>query len=204
MDLDENQREDFRIIRKEIDRLNEIVVRFLTFARPEEPQFQSLHLSELIQDILNLLSARIKNNGIRLEVSLSPDLPPVQGDPKQLDQVLLNLLLNAIEAMPRGGTLNVRSLVKVAPETQNEFFQLVIQDTGPGIPEEERGYLFDPFFTTKDGGTGLGLSIAYAIVQKHNGMIEVESEAGKGASFILSLPLSKEEKWKKSSSSTMT
>jgi two-component system NtrC family sensor kinase len=204
IDLDENQREDFRIIKKEIDRLKEIVVRFLTFARPEEPQFQALDLSALTEDVLNLLSARIQNNGIRLEVCLSPDLPPVQGDPKQLDQVLLNLLLNAIEAMPKGGTLRVFSRVKIAPETQNEFFQLWIQDTGPGISEPERGYLFDPFFTTKEGGTGLGLSIAYAIVQKHYGNIEVESEVGKGSSFILSLPLAKEEPWKKSSSSTMT
>lgn len=98
----------------------------------------------------------------------------------------------------------MHSAVKIASETQEELLQLVIRDTGPGIKEEERAYLFDPFFTTKEGGTGLGLSIAYSIVQKHNGQIEVESEVGKGTSFILSLPLSKEEPWRKSSSSTMT
>lgn len=204
IDLDENQQEDFRIIKKEIDRLNEIVVRFLTFARPEEPQFQSVNLYGLVMDTLNLLTPRIKTNGIHPDVSLSPDLPLVKGDPKQLDQVFLNLLLNAIEAMPKGGILGVHSAVKVASETQEELLQLVIRDTGPGIKEEERAYLFDPFFTTKEGGTGLGLSIAYSIVQKHNGQIEVESEVGKGTSFILSLPLSKEEPWRKSSSSTMT
>jgi signal transduction histidine kinase len=197
IDLDENQQEDFRIIRKEIDRLNEIVVRFLTFARPEEPQLQSVHLYGLVIDTLNLLMTTIKNNGIQLKVSLSPDLPPVMGDSKQLEQVLLNLLLNAIEAMPNGGTLGVRSTVKADSETLDEFFQLVIQDTGPGIQEEDRVHLFDPFFTTKEGGTGLGLSIAYAIVQKHNGQIAVESEVGKGTSFLLSLPLSKEEPWRK-------
>jgi signal transduction histidine kinase len=190
IDPDENQQEDFRIIRKEIDRLNEIVVRFLNFARPEEPQFQPVDIYGLLMDTLNLLMARIKNSGIQLEPSLSPDLPPVQGDPKQLDQVLLNLLLNAIEAMPRGGTLRVRSAVRAVPETQGKVLQLVIQDTGPGIKEQDRAYLFDPFFTTKDGGTGMGLSIAYSIVQKHNGQIEVESKEGQGASFILSLPLS--------------
>ncbi len=197
MDLDETQQEDFRIIRKEIDRLNEIVVRFLTFARPEEPQLQSVNLYRLVIDTLNLLMTTIKNNGIQLEVSLSPDLPPVMGDSKQLEQVLLNLLLNAIEAMPNGGTLGVRSTVKADSETLEEFSQLVIRDTGPGIQEEDRAHLFDPFFTTKEGGTGLGLSIAYAIVQKHNGQIAVESEVGKGSSFLLSLPLSKEEPWRK-------
>jgi len=191
------QREDFRIIRKEVDRLNEIVVRFLTFARPEEPQLQSVNLYRLVIDALNLLMTTIKNNGIQLEVSLSPGLPTVIGDSKQLEQVLLNLLLNAIEAMPNGGTLGVHSAVKVDSETLEEFLQLVIQDTGSGITEQDRAHLFDPFFTTKEGGTGLGLSIAYAIVQKHNGQIAVESEVGKGTSFLLSLPLSKEEPWRK-------
>ncbi len=202
MEPDENQKEDFRIIKKEIDRLNEIVVRFLTFARPEEPRFQPVDFSALILETLNLMSPRIKSNGIRLDLHLSPDLPPVKGDPRQLDHVLLNLVLNAIEAMPNGGVLEVRSSVELAPETRAEFFQLVIRDTGPGIRKEQRGYLFDPFFTTKEGGTGLGLSIAYSIVQKHNGSIEVEEGAGKGASFVLSLPLATEEKWKESSSST--
>ena len=197
IDLDETQQEDFRIIRKEVDRLNEIVVRFLTFARPEEPQLQSVNLYRLVIDTLNLLMTTIKNNGIQLEVSLSPGLPMVIGDSKQLEQVLLNLLLNAIEAMPNGGTLGVHSAVKVDSETLEEFLQLVIQDTGSGITEQDRAHLFDPFFTTKEGGTGLGLSIAYAIVQKHNGHIAVESEVGKGTSFLLSLPLSKEEPWRK-------
>jgi two-component system, NtrC family, sensor kinase len=200
IDLDENQQEDFRIIRKEIDRLNEIVVRFLNFARPEEPQLQPVNLYGLMMDTLNLLMARIKGHGIRLNVSLSPDLPLVEGDPKQLDQVLLNLLLNAVEAMPNGGTLGVHSAVKTVPETEGKVLQLVIQDTGPGIREQDRAYLFDPFFTTKDGGTGMGLSIAYSIIQKHKGQIEVESQEGQGASFILSLPLPQEEPWKKSSS----
>jgi signal transduction histidine kinase len=150
------------------------------------------------------LTPRMEHNGIQLEVSLCPDGPPVKGDPKQLAQVLLNLLLNAIEAMPQGGRLGVQSALWADPETQEEFLQLAIRDTGPGIKEEDRAYLFDPFFTTKEGGTGLGLAIAYSIVQKHNGRIEVRSEAGQGASFVLSFPLSQEASWRKSSSSTMT
>ncbi len=91
----------------------------------------------------------------------------------------------------------MRSSVETDPGTLEEFLQLVIQDTGPGIKEQDRARVFDPFFTTKEGGTGLGLSIAYAIVQKHNGRIAVESEVGKGTSFLLSLPFSKEDPWRK-------
>jgi len=204
VDLDEAQREDFRIIQKEIDRLNGMVVRFLTFARPEEPHWQPVQLPRRVMDALNLLGTRMKNQKIRVVISLPPDLPPVNGDPQQLDQVVLNLLLNAVEAMPGGGTLEVRLAKSVMAETQEGYLQLRIRDTGPGIAAKDRPRLFDPFFTTKEGGTGLGLSIAYSVAQKHGGQIEVDSEEGRGATFILSLPFLKEEPWKKSSSSTMT
>jgi len=192
MDLDENQKEDFRIIMKEIDRINENITRFLNFARPEEPLFEKIHTGELVKDTVNLLAAKLKNSGIRLEISFLEEYPPVDGDPKQLAQVVLNLLLNAVEAMPQGGTLTIHSAVKVNPDERKEFLQLIIKDTGHGISEKDQPYLFDPFFTTKSGGTGLGLSIVYSIIQKHNGRIEVESDLGKGSSFILSLPISRE------------
>ena len=192
MDSDENQKEDFRIIMKEIDRINEMITRFLNFARPEEPLFQKIRVGELIKDTVNLLAVKLKNGGIHLDLSLTEEYPPMDGDPKQLAQVVLNLLLNAVEAMPQGGTLTIRSAVKVNPDDLKEFLQLIIKDTGHGISEKDRPYLFDPFFTTKSGGTGLGLSIVYSIIQQHNGRIEVESVFGKGSSFILSLPISKE------------
>lgn len=192
MDLDVHQKEDFRIIMKEIDRINENITRFLNFARPEEPLFQKIHTGELVKDTVNLLAAKLKNSGIRLEISFLEEYPSVDGDPKQLAQVVLNLLLNAVEAMPQGGTLTIHSKVKVNPDECKEFLQLIIKDTGHGISEKDQPYLFDPFFTTKSGGTGLGLSIVYSIIQKHNGQIEVESDLGKGSSFILSLPISRE------------
>jgi two-component system NtrC family sensor kinase len=200
IDLDENQKEDFRIIMKELDRINENITRFLNFARPEEPLFQQVNINVLVKDTLNLLTSKMKSSGIHLDISLPEDLPPVEGDPKQLDQVFLNLLLNAIEAMPQGGTLTISSAIKVNPDSRQEFLQLIIKDTGHGIPDKDRPYLFDPFFTTKAGGTGLGLSIVYSIIQKHNGRIEVESELGKGSSFILSLPIQKEGAWREFSS----
>ncbi len=196
--LDENQKEDFRIIKKEIDRINENVIRFLNFARPEEPFFQQLNIHELIEESLNLLAAKMRTSSVNLELSLLEICPPVEGDPKQLSQVFLNLFLNAIEAMPRGGVLSIRSSLKTIPESQEQFLRMIVGDTGCGIPEKDRPYLFDPFFTTKEAGTGLGLSIVYSIIQKHNGRIEVESEMGKGSSFIVSLPVHKEGKWKES------
>jgi signal transduction histidine kinase len=196
IDLDENQEEDFRIIMKEIDRINENITRFLNFARPEEPLFQAINTSALLKNTVNLLAAKLRTSGIHLDISLPDDHPPVEGDPKQLAQVFLNLLLNAVEAMPQGGTLTISSAVKLNPDNQKEFLQLTIKDTGHGIPEKDRPYLFDPFFTTKTGGTGLGLSIVYSIIQKHHGRIEVESELGEGSSFILSLPIQKEGAWR--------
>jgi len=204
IELDENQKEDFRIIKKEIDRINENVIRFLNFARPEDPFFQRVRIHELIKESLNLLAAKMKTSSVDLEISLLEVCPPVEGDPKQLGQVFLNLFLNAIEAMPQGGVLTLRSTLKTIPEDHEEILQISVGDTGCGIPEKDRHYLFDPFFTTKDGGTGLGLSIVYSIVQKHNGRIEVESEMGKGSLFIISLPVSKEKTWKESSSSMTT
>jgi two-component system NtrC family sensor kinase len=198
--LDRNQEEDFRIVRREIDRINENITRFLNFARPEEPQFQAIHLSTLVKDTTNLLGAKLKSSDISLDLSFPGTPPPVEGDPKQLAQVLLNLLLNSIEAMPQGGMLTIRSSVAVQPESRQPFLQLIIRDTGHGIPEKDRPYLFDPFFTTQPGGTGLGLSIAYTLVQKHTGRIDVESGTGEGAAFILSLPIHQEETWRDFSS----
>jgi len=192
IDIDEDREQDFRIIKKEIDRINENISRLLNFARPEEPQFQQINAHELLKDTLGLLMPKIKKNNIQLDLSLTDPLPPMEGDSKQLGQVLLNLLLNAIEAMPQGGTLKIQSNIETNPDNKDKFFQIVIQDTGQGIPESDIPHLFEPFFTTKKEGTGLGLSIVNSLVQKHHGRIEVESELGRGSSFILTLPMRKE------------
>ena len=205
MDLDETQKEDFRIIKKEIERINEHISRFLGFARPEEPQFQQVDIRGLVMDTLNLLAPKMRSSSIGLDISLPEDLPSIEGDPKQLGQVLLNLILNASEAMPKGGTLTVHSAIKVIPESREELLQLFFRDTGCGIPEEDRPYLFDPFLLHKGEGDRFRSSpIVYSIIQKHNGLIEVESELRKGSSFIVSLPIWKERTWKESSSSMTT
>jgi two-component system NtrC family sensor kinase len=192
MELDENQREDFRIIRKEIERMNENISRVLNFARPEEPLFQRIRIAPLVKDAINLVAPKLKDAGIRVDISLSDGEVPLEGDPNQLTQVLLNLFLNAIEAMPQGGTLTVLANIQVIPNSSEASLQLVIRDTGQGVSEKDRPHIFAPFFTTKRGGTGLGLSIVSSIIQKHNGRIEVETESGKGSSFVLYLPVQKE------------
>lgn len=189
---DENRAEDFRIIKKEIDRINENITRLLNFAKPEEPQLQDVDLHELLKDRLHLLMPKIKRNNIQINLSLADSLPPLKGDVKQLGQVLLNLILNAIESMPQGGTLTIHSAIETDSDGREKCLRMEIQDTGHGIPEGNLPYLFDPFFTTKEGGTGLGLSIAFSLVEKHHGCIEVKSRMGQGASFILTLPFRKE------------
>jgi signal transduction histidine kinase len=193
---DETQKEDFRIIMKEIDRINENIARFLNFARPDEPQFQAVDIGSLVKETVNLLAAKFKGSGICLDLCLPDEHPVLEGDPKQLTQVFLNLLINAVEAMPQGGTLTIRSAVTVDPESRREFLELMIRDSGHGISEEDLPRVFEPFFTKKALGTGIGLSIVYSIVQKHDGRIEVESEVGKGSSFILLLPTRRDTEWK--------
>lgn len=200
---DDLRKQDFRIIMKEIDRIDENITRLLDFAKPEDPQFQPVNIYELLQETLNLLMAKIKNNNIHLNLCLSKSPPVMAGDPKQLRQIFLNLLINAIEAMPRGGVLTIHSNIKSEEKDGGNFLQITIRDTGQGISEENIPHIFDPFFTTKEGGTGLGLSIVSSLVQKHEGKIVVESTLGGGTSFILSLPLRKEASWEESSSQMM-
>lgn len=195
IEMDNLREQDFRIIKKEIDRINENITRLLNFAKPEDPQWQSVNVHELLKDTLNLLMTKIKNNKIHLDFSLSDPLPALEGDPKQLGQVFLNLLLNAIEAMPQGGRLTIQSNTEKDPDGHAKLFQITVRDTGQGIFEDDMPHLFDPFFTTKEGGTGLGLSIVSSLVQKHHGTVEVESERGRGSSFILTLPIRKEASW---------
>lgn len=195
VELDAAQKEDVEIITREIDRMNENVNRFLNFARPEEPLFERVDVGTLLKETVGLVGAKLRNERVRSEILVANNLPAVEGDPKQLTQVILNLLLNALEAMPDGGALKLSASVVQKLNSSQEFVELLVNDTGIGIPEPDRPYLFDPFFTTKASGTGLGLAIVYSIVQKHNGHIEVESEPGKGSSFRLLLPIPRETEW---------
>ncbi|RKY58896.1 MAG: hypothetical protein DRP95_05540, partial [Candidatus Latescibacterota bacterium] len=183
LDLNDEIREDIEIIKKDIDRIASIIARFLSFARPAEPNYEPINVNSILTQTISLVRTKMKEQGIQLKLSLSEDLPPLMGDREQLKQVFLNIILNAIQAMPNGGK------IEISTGLGDGIVQVKISDTGCGIPKDLKERIFDPFFTTKDDGTGLGLSIAQGIVERHRGKIEVVSEEGKGSTFIVSLPL---------------
>ncbi len=171
-----------QILLKETERLNRIVQEFLGFARPKQPEFQQADLNEAIDSVLTLTAQEAKKTGVRVEKRLDSSIGKRSLDAGLLKQAFLNLVLNAIQAMPQGGILTVESVLR------DRFIEITVSDTGIGIPGEERKKLFSPFFTTKKDGTGLGLAITYRIVQNHKGEISVASEPGKGSTFTVKLP----------------
>jgi two-component system NtrC family sensor kinase len=174
-------------------RASEIVNGLLNFSRTSGTAFTEIDVNTVIRDTLNLLEHQLKTANVRLESALDPSLPPILGNPGKLQQVFLNLFLNAKDAMAGGGTL------RVATEVGNDIGGHVgvsITDTGSGIAPEHVKRIYDPFFTTKSApregqrrGTGLGLAVTYGIIQEHAGKIEVESQAGAGTTFYLEFPL---------------
>ena len=176
----ENQ--DMGIIGSEIVRLNGIVNRFLNYARPAESVSQEVDLNGLLDDTVQLVGHRIERQRIEVERRYEA-LPSVQADPDKIEQVLLNLLLNALDAMPEGGGLMLTT------HTADTNVAVRIQDTGPGIPAEIRDRLFQPFVTTKPDGLGLGLSIVRRLADEHHGEVRVETDEGTGTAFILRLPI---------------
>ncbi len=187
--LDDETLEDFSIIKREIDRMEEIINRFLEFARPAEPKFESVNVNQILSDAISLLKTRIKDKKIIIETEYDENLPPIAGDGKQLGQVFLNMLLNSIEAMPDGGRITVATNIISISGEGKKLLKITIADTGCGISPDLRRYIFDPFFTTKDSGTGMGLAIAFTVIEQHGGLIEVESEPGEGATFMVYLHL---------------
>ena len=185
----ENSRwEDLKVIEEEILRINEIVDQFLRFAKPASPLLEKADLIPIFEETLQLLRPQIEKGRISVLKEFE-SLPPATIDKEQMKQVILNLLMNAIQAMPRAGRLGLSGRVS----RDGHWVELTIQDSGIGIPPEDMDKLFDPFFSTKEGGIGLGLSIAHRIIDQHHGKIEVESNSGKGTRFTLSLPISSEE-----------
>jgi PAS domain S-box-containing protein len=191
MSKDDSRREYLNRITKEIDRLNELLKTFFSFAKPQKLNLVYCHLKEIINEIIPFLIKEIVDKGIHFAEYYHPQLLKIKVDRTQMHQVFLNLFLNAIQAMPNGGELKI----EVIPITSNSpdgmkqnFIKINVSDTGKGIPTHIIQKIFDPFFTTKPKGIGLGLSITYQIIKKHGGTIKVESELGKGTSFVINLP----------------
>jgi PAS domain S-box-containing protein len=192
MSKDDSRREYLNRITKEIDRLNELLKTFFSFAKPQKLNLVYCHIKDIINEIIPFLFKEIADQGIHVVENYHPQLPQIQVDKSQMYQVFLNLFLNAIQAMPSGGELKI----DVSPTnsysqdgSKQSFIKVAISDTGRGIPPQIIHRIFDPFFTTKPKGIGLGLSITYQIIKKHGGTIKVESKWEKGTSFVINLPV---------------
>ena len=185
-DNPELQRE-LELIVRETTRVSTIVRGLLDFARESKPQKRPCNINDLILHTLSLVEHQSVFHGIRIVKNLDPQVAMALLDANQIQQVFMNILLNAADAMPAGGTLTITSTM--APE--DSFVQVRFADTGTGIPEKNLHRIFDPFFTTKADkkGTGLGLAVSYGIIERHRGHIEVQSEEGKGTAFTIKLPL---------------
>ena len=192
MSKDDSRREYLNRITKEIDRLNDLLKTFFSFAKPQKLNLIECSVKDVINEIIPFLFKEIADQGIRFVEAYHPQLPKIKVDKNQTYQVFLNLFLNAIQAMPNGGELKIEVNPTVSYSqdgpSQN-FIKIVISDTGKGIPPNIIHRIFDPFFTTKPKGIGLGLSITYQIIKKHGGTIKVESKLEKGTSFIINLPV---------------
>jgi PAS domain S-box-containing protein len=177
--------EDLRVLHRHAQRVARIAQGLLSFARQSSGQRGPVDLNHLVEETLLLMEKQAVKDGIAVKRALAPDLPPVWGDGNALQQVMLNLLTNARDAVVRGGEIAVRT--GPAPGAPGAV-RLIVSDTGPGIPPEVLPRIFDPFFTTKSEGTGLGLSISYGIVRDHKGTVDVQSKPGEGTMFILTFP----------------
>ncbi|MDA8214842.1 MAG: ATP-binding protein [Nitrospiraceae bacterium] len=175
----------------ETERIKEIVRNLLDFSKPKEANLKKTNINEVISKTLNLVQNMIDISNIETRLNLKDGLPPLFIDEHQIQQVLVNLITNAVQAMSGGGVLFIAS----RDGSSSGFVEVTVMDTGKGIPPEFLPHIFDPFFSTKGvGGTGLGLSVSYGIIKKHKGDIRVESKVGVGTTFTIELPVYKEEK----------
>lgn len=181
--------EFYAIILKEVRRLNDVVTNFLSFARPVELRFAPLDLREVLTSLEGLISGQARAHQVQIFTSFHDGPGRVMADAALLKQAFLNLMLNALEAMPAGGDLAISTRLAAEGPAAGEWLEVVVDDTGHGIPEADLAQIFDPFFTTKPEGTGLGLAITYRIIENHHGSIRVLSQVGRGTTIVVTLPL---------------
>jgi two-component system NtrC family sensor kinase len=189
--LGRNDRIEFmNKIDAETERIKEIVKNLLDFSKPKEAHLKRADINGSVEKAISLMRNTLDITNIYLKVNLGEGVPAVLIDELQMQQVLVNLITNAVQAMPSGGTL----FITTRQGKTREMTEVTVMDTGKGIPAEFLPHIFDPFFTTKgDGGTGLGLSVSYGIIKNHKGTIRAESKVGVGTTFTIELPAYKEE-----------
>ncbi len=175
------------LMSKELERCGNIISGLLSFSRESPKEYKEIDLNEILKAVLALTGHKMELRNVDLTTRLYPGLLMIQGDERELQQCFLNLIFNAIEAMPQGGKLQIFSEL----DSDKKHARIEIRDNGYGIPKENLDHIFDPFFTTKGEGkgTGLGLSIAYGVTKNHKGKISVNSKAGEGSSFVLAFPV---------------
>ena len=176
-------REAAGVMVQEVDRLNRVITELLEFSRPTDLKREAGDIRLLISRSIQLIQQDAANQNVDIDVNVDDDICPAWIDPDRLTQCLLNLYLNAIQAIEKGGTLTIKC---VADEDENVI--ITVHDTGTGIPSDQLDKIFDPYFTTKNKGTGLGLAIVHKIIEAHHGYIEVKSKAGQGTTFNIMIP----------------
>jgi len=184
--------EDYRIAMRQVARIEKTINHFLDFARPQEPVISDFDFVQLAEDVLEVIRPRANQQEVEIHECITPELPKVKGDAHQLGEVLVNLLVNALDAMPDGG----RMTISIAAETTEPgsiaptWVRIDVSDTGPGIQQKDLDRLFEPFFTTKASGSGLGLAIIRGTIESHAGSVCVNTQLGSGTTFSVRLPTS--------------
>jgi PAS domain S-box-containing protein len=176
------------VVNEEVERLNRIVVDFLFAVRPMNTELEDRDLNEIVHDLLEFVRFELEEAGVAIEENLGSDLPSLEIDEKYLKQALLNIVKNAISAMPGGGIMTVSTY------QQADTVILKVADNGEGMSDEVLNKIFEPYFTTKDFGSGIGLTMVYKVVKEHMGDISVASQEGKGTSFTINFPIPQREK----------
>ena len=180
---EEKRKEYFDLARTELERLIVTVRRMLDFYRPGASSLEKVDLAEMLQYILHLMSKQLSEANVNIALDFHGAIPSVMAVGSQIQQVFINLILNAADAMPEGGSM------KITARAFKDGVEVLFQDRGKGIPKEKQSNIFEPFFSTKDGGTGLGLTVSYNIISAHGGTLELLSERGPGACFRIFLPV---------------
>jgi len=182
--LSSKVRESLNIVSAQTDRIRKLLDRLFKFSRKSQPKLEAININDIIESVLPLLSYhKLPSSAVNIEKDLAEGLFPIKGDLNQLQEVFINLLLNAYQSMPEGGKIAIKT-----GNFQDRYAEVLISNTGGGIPQQDLKNLFMPFFSKKKDGTGLGLSICYNIIKNHNGSIDVESQVNKGTTFIIKLP----------------
>ena len=185
------QSEDYRIAMRQVARIERTINHFLDFARPQEPVLADLDFARLVEDVLEVIRPRANQQEVEIGQCIAPELPRVEGDVRQIGEVLVNLLVNALDAMPDGGRLTISIAAEAAASgaTHPAWVRIDVSDTGPGIQTQDLNCIFEPFVTTKAAGSGLGLAIVRGTVERHAGTVSVNTQLGVGTTFSVRLPV---------------